>query len=98
MSRDDLRNFFQMHGENRQRKRGKTVRGRFGTGKCAAFGIANCLRIDTTQNGKRNIVELHRHDIASAKSGAPFPVKDVLLNEPTDQSDGTLVEIEELQY
>jgi len=48
MSRKDLQNFFQMHGENRQRMRGKRVRGRFGTGKSAAFGIANCLRIDTT--------------------------------------------------
>jgi len=93
MSRNDLRDFFQMHGENRQRRRGKLVRGRFGTGKCAAFGIANYLRIDTTKAGKRNVVELQRHDIEAAKSGEPFPVRDIIVDEPTDQSDGTLVEI-----
>src|SRR3990172_6157923 len=41
MSRRDLQTFFQMHGVNLQRLRGKRVRGRFGTGKSAAFGIAN---------------------------------------------------------
>ncbi len=96
MTRKDLQNFFQMHGENRQRLRGKRVRGRFGTGKCAAFGIANCLRIDTTKLGKRNVVELRRTDILAAKSGKPFPVKDIIVDEITQQSDGTLVEISEL--
>ena len=93
MSRKDLQNFFQMHGENIQRKRGKRVRGRFGTGKCAAFGIANCFRIDATKDGMRNVVELHRRDIEAAKSGEPFPVRDVVVDELTDQSDGTIVEI-----
>ena len=51
MSRNELSRFFQMHGENIHRKQGKKVRGRFGTGKCAAFGLANSLRIDTTQDG-----------------------------------------------
>lgn len=96
MSREGLQNFFRMHGENQQRKRGKIVRGRFGTGKCAAFGIASCLHIDTTQNGKRNVVELHRRDIESAKDGAPFPVRDIAIDEPTDQSDGTLIEIRDI--
>ena len=44
MTRQELRNFFMMHGENIQRSRGKRVRGRFGTGKCAAFGIAKIGR------------------------------------------------------
>ena len=60
MSRKELSSFFQMHGENILRKQGKRVRGRFGTGKCAAFGLANSLQIDTTQKGLRNVVELHR--------------------------------------
>ena len=38
MSHFELNTFFQMHGENLQRRRGKRVRGRFGTGKSAAFG------------------------------------------------------------
>jgi hypothetical protein len=93
MSRKDLQNFFQMHGENRQRMRGKRVRGRFGTGKSAAFGVANCLRIDTTRDGKRNLVELRRSDIEAAKSGEPFPVRGITIDESTAQSDGTLVEV-----
>ena len=40
-----------MHGENLQRKKGKRTRGRFGTGKSAAFGIANTLEIDTIKDG-----------------------------------------------
>jgi hypothetical protein len=95
MSRSELNNFFQMHGENVMRKRGKRVRGRFGTGKCAAFGLADYLRIDTTQNGLRNVVELHRQDIEDAQSGEPFPVRDVVVDEKTDEEDGTSVTIRE---
>jgi len=95
MSREELSNFFQMHGESIQRKRGKRVRGRFGTGKCAAFGLANYFRVDTIQSGLRNVVELHRRDIEQAQSGDPFPVRDVTVNEPTDEEDGTIVEIRE---
>lgn len=54
MSRVELQNFFMMHGQNLQRARGKRVRGQFGTGKSAAFGIANSLQLDTVQNGKRD--------------------------------------------
>lgn len=95
MSREELNNFFQMHGENVWRKRGKRVRGRFGTGKCAAFGLADYLRIDTVQNGLKNVVELCRQDIESAQSGEPFPVRDVVVNDPTDEDDGTIVTIRE---
>lgn len=95
MSREELRSFFQMHGENMQRRRGKRVRGRFGTGKSAAFGLANNLSIDTCQNGLRNVVGLHRNDIENAKSGEPFPVRDVLINEQADTDDGTSIQITE---
>ena len=95
MSREELSNFFQMHGENIQRKRGKRVRGRFGTGKCAAFGLADHLRIDTTQAGLKNVVELHRQDIEQAQSGTPFPVRDIVVNGDTDEEDGTTVVIRE---
>ncbi len=96
MSRTELNNFFKMHGVNVQRKRGKRVRGRFGTGKCAAFGVANKLEIDTTKGGKRNVVALHREDIMAADSGEAFPVQDVRANEKTDQTNGTIVSITEL--
>lgn len=94
MSRQELRRFFQMHGENIQRARGRRVRGRFGTGKCAAFGIANTLRVRSGKNGKLNVVELRRADIEGARSGEPFPVRDIVVDEPTGEATGTVIEIE----
>ena len=41
-----LKNFFIMHGENIDRKMGRRVLGMFGTGKSAAFGIAEIDLID----------------------------------------------------
>ena len=95
MSRADLERFFTMHGENIQRKKGKRVRGRFGTGKSAAFGIAKSLTIDTRKNSKRNIVSLHLEDIKKATSGGAFGVSEVTIDEATQQEDGTVVEIKE---
>lgn len=95
MSREDLERFFTMHGENVQRKRGKRVRGRFGTGKSAAFGIAKSLTIDTRKSGKRNIVSLHLDDIKKATSGGSFEVNEIAIDEVTAQEDGTVIEIKE---
>ena len=96
MSQEDLARFFQMHGENTQRKKGKRVRGRFGTGKSAAFGIANVLEIDTVKNGLRNHVRLSRDRIESANDGKSFPV-DVLVENglvsDSTSNDGTKVYI-----
>ena len=96
MSREELRNFFQMHAENIQRQRGKSVRGRYGTGKCAAFGIADALRVETSQDGVLNVVELGRKDINRSKSGEPFPVRDIMVDKPTTQEDGTRIIISQL--
>ena len=96
MSRSDLVRFFTMHGENIQRKRGKRVRGRFGTGKSAAYGIAKLLKIDTRQNGKRNVLSLHVDDIKKASSGKPFYVNEIVVDEPTDLEDGTIIQIQEI--
>jgi len=93
MSRDELKGFFQMHGENLHRKRGKATRGRFGTGKSAAFGVANQLAIDTVQNGRRNQVLLTRRDIRSAKDGGNFPAKHLVDDEQTGDQDGTMVTV-----
>lgn len=51
MDWEGLRNFFIMHGENIDRKLGRPGRGLFGTGKSAAFGIADRLRITTVRGG-----------------------------------------------
>lgn len=91
MSRDGLRNFFQMHAENVRRERGESIRGRYGTGKCAAFGIADVLRVETCRGSLLNIVELSRRDIETSRSGEPFPVRDIMVDRPTTQEDGTRI-------
>lgn len=96
MSRDLLRAFFTMHGENVQRRAGRKVRGRFGTGKIAAFGRADRLRVDTVQRGLRNVVELTKADLETARPGRPIRVRELSVDEPTDDPDGTRVSIEGL--
>ncbi len=98
MTHAELSNFFQMHGENIQRKRGRTVRGRFGTGKSAAFGIADTLQIETVKGGVRNIVELHRQQVESARDGRPIPVSEMAVDQPSrDTPEGTIIRIRDLR-
>ncbi|MCI0626063.1 MAG: ATP-binding protein, partial [Acidobacteria bacterium] len=88
-----LQNFFTMHGENIDRLTGRPGRGRFGTGKCAAFGIARCLRVATIRNGLLCSVELRREAIEACSSGSEIPVTPLANNIPTDQPEGTLISI-----
>ncbi len=92
----DLENYFIMHGENQDRKTGQPGRGYFGTGKSAAFGIADSLKITTTKNGKTSAVQLLRKDLENCSSGSPVPVTTIYKEKPTDLNDGTLVEIEKI--
>jgi len=94
MDWEALRNFFIMHGENQDRREGRPGRGRFGTGKSAAFGIADTLRVTTIRNKKRSIVELKRKSIESMTAEDPIPVAVVERDAPTSQLNGTLVQIE----
>lgn len=89
-----LQNFFVMHGENIDRKEGRPGRGRFGTGKSAAFGIADILRISTQRKGKRSRVEISRVDVEKMSSEDPIPVKVIEREAPCSEQNGTLVEIE----
>src|SRR5438270_11173171 len=77
MDWDGLNNYFIMHGENIDRAQGRPGRGMFGTGKSAAFGIGDLLRITTYQNGKESSVELRRDDLSANSSGDPVPVKPI---------------------
>lgn len=95
---DGLEGFFRMHAENVDRKRGQKGRGRFGTGKAAAFGVADTLRLTTVRNGKRSKVELTRADLdAAAETGDEIPVKEIEREVRTSQPNGTLVEIEDVR-
>lgn len=93
MLAEGLQNFFIMHGENLDRRQGRPGRGNFGTGKSAAFGIAEGLLIRTVRNGKRSIVELRRSDIEAMSSEAPIPVKTHEEEVSTTEANGTTVEI-----
>jgi hypothetical protein len=94
MNWSDLQTFFLMHGENVDRRRGRPGRGFFGTGKSAAFVIADTLRVTTVRNGRRSKVELTRSAIESMGSGEPIPVRAIEKEVNTDQSNATLIEIE----
>jgi hypothetical protein len=95
MTEQDLNRFFQMHAENRDRLRGKLGRGRWGTGKAAAFGIANTLCVDTVRDHVRNVVRLNRAAI-EASAGEDIDVEWVVRNEESDYANGTTVAIEDI--
>ncbi len=97
MSRSDLQRFFTMHAENEERRSGNAGRGYFGTGKSAAFAIADLLRITTVRDGTRSIVELRRSDLEAQASGAPVPVREIEFDQPTTEPNGTIVEIEQVR-
>lgn len=89
-----LQNFFVMHGENLDRRQGKPGRGRFGTGKSAAFGIADVLRVSTVRNELCQSVELTRHAIESMGEGTEIPVTILKKDSPSKSPNGTLIEVE----
>jgi hypothetical protein len=91
-----LQNFFVMHGENLDRKTGRPGRGRFGTGKSAAFGIGDVLRVRSVRNGRRSSVELTRDDLTLMQSGDPIPVHAIEQEVQTTQQNGTLIEIDRI--
>jgi hypothetical protein len=97
MTFSDLHRYFQMHGENVDRKKGVPGRGLFGTGKSAAFGIANLLRVTTIRNGARSKVELTRAAIESKDADRHVPVTVLENSQPTSAPNGTLIEIEQIQ-
>lgn len=92
----DLQQYFQMHGENIDRKLGRPGRGYFGTGKSAAFGIANILRITTVRDGRLSRVQLTRADIEACKDGEEIPVQILEREIKSTATNGTLVEIESI--
>ncbi|MFC1720108.1 ATP-binding protein [Pseudomonadota bacterium] len=95
MDESMLRHFFTMHGENIERKKGRVGRGKFGTGKSAAFGIANMLKVETRKDGVLNVVELSRRDIEKSE-GKEIPISWIVQNQKTDQPNGTSIIISEI--
>ena len=96
MSEKDLSRFFTMHAENLDRQRGRIGRGKFGTGKSAAFGIARTLVVDTRHNGIRNRVKLTREQIDKS-DGRDVPVEWEVRNEGTGLANGTTIIIDRVE-
>jgi histidine kinase/DNA gyrase B/HSP90-like ATPase len=92
MDAEGFRHFFTMHGENLERRIGRPGRGKFGTGKSAAFGIAKSLRVDTRRKGIRNVAELRR-EMIDASAGGSVPVTVLLRDESFQGPNGTTVTI-----
>ena len=95
MDEDRLRHFFTMHGENLERRAGQIGRGKWGTGKSAAFGIATALYVDTVRNGHRNVVKLSR-DAIEASHGDVIPLDWKIRNEAVESPNGTVITIGDL--
>jgi len=95
MTDNDLLQFFTMHGENIDRLRGRPGRGKFGTGKAAAFGIGRTLTVDTRRNGIRNRVRLTREAVDDS-SGKEIPLEWQVKNESTPLANGTSIAIERI--
>lgn len=95
MDASALEHYFTMHGENLERRAGTPGRGKFGTGKSAAFGIVNVLEIETVRNGLRNVVRLTRAAI-DASGGEDIPLEWLVKDEATKNPNGTVVTISEL--
>lgn len=90
-----LQHYFTMHGENLARRAGRPGRGKFGTGKSAAFGIATSLRIETVRDGVRNEILLTRQMIDES-GGDEIPLSWATRNETTDAPNGTVVTINDV--
>jgi Histidine kinase-, DNA gyrase B-, and HSP90-like ATPase len=95
MDEEDLRRFFYMHAENEARRRGRRTRGRFGTGKAAAFGIGTSLQVETRRDGRHWIVRLEKNELEAAVTENRKPQPGVLVDgEPTTEGNGTSIIIE----
>lgn len=93
MTEKDMQHFFTMHGENLDRVGGRPGRGKFGTGKAAAFGIGTRLCVDTVRDGLRNTVVLTR-DMIEKSGGKEIPLDWRTRNERVEVANGTTISID----
>ena len=86
-------NFFILHQVNPDRKIGKFLRGEYGTGKIAALGIGETLRVKTVKDKKINIFEIHRKDCEADISQNKVKIRWIKEDENTEEENGTTIEI-----
>ena len=95
MNDEDLRRFFFMHAENAARRHGRKVRGKFGTGKAAAFGIGTSLQIETRKDGRQWRVRLDKDELGAAVEENRKPKPEVLADgDATSKPNGTDIYID----
>ncbi len=93
MDVEALEHFFTMHAENQQRRKGVPGRGKFGTGKSAAFGIGTALTVSTTRHSRRQTVKLDI-DMIRAADGAAVPIQTIEHDaQAASEPNGTTIEI-----
>ena len=85
--------FLVLHQENIERAKGKIGRGEFGTGKIAALGIGEILRVRTVRNKKINEFEIRRSDCDASVSQKEVKVHYIKSNEDTSERNGTIIDI-----
>ncbi len=94
MDKNTIENsFLVLHEENWDRKAGKISRGEYGTGKVAALGIAEILRVKTVKDNKSYIFEIHREDCAKEDSREEVKVRWIEDGVDTKNNNGTIIEI-----
>lgn len=96
-----LQSFFTYAGENLARK-GRQVswhhRGKNGTGKLAAFGIANILEVETVKDGYKNKYRLTRKSIEqNPEDSQEIPIEAIVHQEKTLEKNGTKIFIKDLK-
>lgn len=91
--------FFVLHKRNIDRQRGKLKRGEHGTGKSAALGIGDILRVSTIKNNILNEFEIHRKDCEDEEiSLKKVPIRWLHKEKSKVASNGTTVTIEGWAY
>lgn len=85
--------FLILHQENIERAKGKIGRGEYGTGKIAALGIGQILRVRTVRNKKINEFEIRRSDCDASISQKEVKVHWIKSNKDISEKNGTIIDI-----
>ena len=86
-------NFFVLNQQNKDRREGIIGRGEYGTGKIAALGIGETLRVKTVRNKILHIFELRRKDCDADISQNAAKIRWIKEGENIDEENGTTIEI-----
>jgi hypothetical protein len=91
MDQSRINQFLTMHGEQIKDNR-KIKRGKFGSGKSAAFGIADKLEVETVCNGRLNKFSLTKDQLNNSDGNSISP-EIIHSDVSTPKEDGTLITI-----